>query len=100
MTIKTRKDHTPTTLGEGPFQIGLTYEQLQLLGAFLSITKLGSGTYQNAAYGLMEIIETMVDDNDFSIDALGIVLPKFSIHDENTYDVIQTVDGMYISIDV
>jgi len=100
VTIKTRKDPVPTILGDGPFQIGMTYEQLQLLGAFLSITKLGAGTYQNAAYGLMEIIETMVDDNDFSIDALGIVLPKFSIHDENTYDVIQTVDGMYVSIEV
>lgn len=101
MTIRTRPAPPgPTIVGRGVYKIGLTYEQLQLLGAFLSITKLGFTTYQEAARQLIDILEELTDDSDFAVDSLGVVLPRFQIHDDSTYTVLQTVDATNVSIDV
>ena len=88
--IKSRPPlQSATVAGKGPYTINMTYESLELIGALVSLVKLGHhNKHRRAAYELFEALEELTNDCDFSCDALERVQPVFEIHDADTYDVL------------
>lgn len=58
--------------------LDLTLEELEYIGALLYITRLGKGTYANAAYTLLTRLEDALGE-DFSQVAAGKVDAYFSV---------------------
>lgn len=78
----------------------LTFDELELISAFLYCTRLGSGVspYRDAAYSLMEKIVDMLGDQ-FMADASSNVDMVFDIIDTNG-TVTRSVGHDFIEIDV
>lgn len=96
--IKTRKapEDELNIVGTGEFIMALNTDQLELLGALLGMVKLGQSQYQNAAFEMIDLMEELTGDDEYSSFALGQVMPIVEIHDGESYDVIATYDDDHI----
>jgi hypothetical protein len=94
-TLSSRPDESP---GFGGIT-SLSHEELQLISAFLYVTRLGSGSpYRDAAFALMNRIENHFGD-DFLPDAAADVDMKIDIIDQQGH-VERSIGAHWIEIDV
>lgn len=98
--IRTRLDPKDVIHGSGEYTISVTHDELQLMGSLLSLMNMGYTPYRVAAGKLMTTIEAVTKDDTFCEAALEEVNPIFSIHDEDTYDIISVIGNDCISIAV
>lgn len=98
--IRTRLSPDDVIAGSGRYTISMTYEEAQVIGAFLYLVNMGPGVFQTSAMKLLETLEEVTSDSDFGGTSLRDVGPCFNVHDEETYNVISMVDGAYISVAV
>lgn len=96
--IRTRKDPADdiNIVGTGDFVMALDIAQLELLGALLGMVKLGHSPYQQAALEMLDMLEELTGDDEFTSYALGEVMPVIEIHDGDSFDVIATYDDDHI----
>lgn len=99
MVIKTRADSQDDDihLGTGKFSLRLTEDQLRLIAAFLYITKLGHGGWNQEAYQIVSAIEDVSHD-DFIEESFEYVQPFFSVTDDKD-NIVETYSGNDIIID-
>jgi hypothetical protein len=93
--IKTRKDPADQIVGHGDCIMALTTDQLELIGAMMGMIKLGRSPYQEAAYQIIDMLEELTGDDEYTSYCLGAVQPILEVHGEN-YDVIATYDDDHI----
>lgn len=96
--IKTRKapEDELNIVGSGDFIMALNTDQLELIGALLGMVKLGRSQYQQAAFDIIDMLEGLTGDEDFTSFALGQVMPILEVHDSDSYDIIATYDDDHI----
>lgn len=96
--IKTRKDPADdiNIVGTGEFIMALGTDQLELMGALLGMVKLGKSPYQQAALELLNYLDELTGDQEYSSYALGQVMPILEVHDGETYDIIATYDDDHL----
>jgi len=61
MKIISRPEDMP--VGQGDFLVKMTLEQLQYIGAMLYNTRLGDGTYKDAAFELVGVMDDLFGDS-------------------------------------
>jgi hypothetical protein len=83
-------------VGDGEYVIAMSIEEITLLGALLGMVKLGQRPYQVAAMNLLDALEDITDDQDFSTNALADVQPILEVRDPNTFDIIANYDDTHI----
>jgi hypothetical protein len=93
--IRTRPSED-VIVGDGEFLIAMSQDELTLLGALLGMVKLGQRQYQVAAMNLLDALEDITDNQDFSSDALADVQPILEVRDPNTFDIIANYDDTHI----
>ena len=96
MVIKTRKDSGPQIVGSGDFIMALTTDQLELIGSMMGMIKLGHTPYQQAALDIMNMLEELTGDDEFTSYCLGVVQPVLEVRDGEDYDIIATYDDDHI----
>jgi len=96
MKIISRPDDTP--VGEGPYTIKMTAEELQFIGALTYNTRLGDGIYQEAAFKLTNTLEELFGE-DFIQDASECVDFSMTIED-NRGNVLEQHHHSTITIEV
>ena len=67
-------------MGTGAHQLQLTDEQLELITALVCSCRLGQQTYSNAAYEIIDLIETQFG-SDWMSDATDRVDPRVTVED-------------------
>lgn len=82
--------------GDGEYLIAMTHDEITLIGALLGMVKLGHRPYQVAALNIMDALEEITLDEDFTTTALMDVRPVLEVRDSNTLDVIAMYDDDYI----
>ncbi len=93
--IKTRKGSTEQVYGIGPNKLALTNEQMELIGALMGTIKLGYSKYQEAAMGIIDMLEEITGDDDYTSYCLDAVGPILEVYDDE-YNVIATYDDDHI----
>ena len=96
MVIKTRKEQEIEIVGNGPFIMALTSEQIELIGAMMGMIRLGQTPYQQAALDIMDMLEDLTGDDEFTTYCLGEVMPILEVRDGVDFDVIATYDDDHI----
>jgi hypothetical protein len=81
-----------TPCGKGPHVIAITDAELELIAAFCGMVKLGHRPYQAAAMKLIDTIEELTGDVDFTSYALAEIEPVLEVRDDN-YNLIETYDS-------
>lgn len=94
--IKTRKDSGPQIVGKGDFVMALTTDQLELIGAMMGMIKLGQSSYQEAAFEIIDMLDELTGDDEYTSYCLGAVMPVLEVHDGDDYDIIATYDDNHI----
>lgn len=94
--IRTRESQEIPIAGSGQFVIAMNIEEIMLLGALLGMVKLGHRQYEQAALKLMDALEEITDDPDFTLTALMEVRPTIKVHEPDTFDVIAEYDETYV----
>jgi len=96
--IRTRKDPADEIeiVGTGNFIMALDTDQLELMGALLGMVKLGPAPYQQAALKLLNYLEELSGDSEFSSYALGEVMPVLEVRDSDSFDIIAIYDDDHI----
>lgn len=85
--------------GSGEYVFAVTHEELELISALVGMVNYGIGRpYREAAFRLSNTIDELVDDADFSLTSATKIGPQFEVHDPDTFDVIQVIDGEVVSI--
>jgi len=70
-------------VGHGPYSINVTFEELQLIGAYLFTTRLGQGSvYKRSALNLLNALDEVFDE-DFTENAFTDVGLTISHVDPN-----------------
>jgi hypothetical protein len=83
-------------VGDGEFLIAISQDELTLLGALLGMVRLGQRQYQVAAMNLLDALEDITDDQEFSSAALADVQPILEVRDPATFDIIASYDDTHI----
>jgi hypothetical protein len=83
-------------VGDGEYVIAMSIEEITLIGALLGMVKLGQRPYQVAAMHLLDALEDVTADVDFSSNALADVEPILEVRDPNTFDIIARYDDTHI----
>jgi hypothetical protein len=83
-------------VGDGEFLIAMSRDELTLLGALLGMVRLGQRPYQVAAMNLLDALEDITDNQDFSSDALADVQPLLEVREPVTFDIIGSYDDTHI----
>ena len=86
--IRSRPSIKDFIAGDGEFLIAMSREEITLIGALLGMVKLGHRQYQQAAMSILDALEEVTDDEDFSLTALLDVQPTLEVRDPQTFDVI------------
>ena len=81
-------------MGAGQTLLPLTDEQLELIAALVCSCRLGQHTYSNAAYEIIDMIET-VYGTDWMHDATDRVDPHVTIEDSMGNVVFNSVPGLH-----
>jgi len=98
MKIVSRPEET--VIGNGQFTIKLDLEEIQLMCAYLYITRLGDGTYKQAAYKLMTSLEDTFG-SDFFEEACELVDMQISRVDDDDGDtILEQFDNSSIVLEV
>lgn len=84
--------------GEGAYSIAVDIEELELIAAFLYVTRLGKGTYKAAAYKLMTTVESIFDDGFLELSSDSIDLHVSQIDARDT--IIEQFDNSEIIFEV
>lgn len=82
--------------GDGDFLIAMSIEEVMLIGSLLGMIKLGPRPYQQAALNLMDALEELTGDSDFTLSALTEVQPTVEVHEPVSYNKIAEYDESYI----
>lgn len=82
-------------IGGGSNLLKLTDEQLELIAALVCSCRLGQHTYANAAYEIVDMIET-VYGSDWMHDASDNVDLQVTIEDNNGDVVFATAPGQHL----
>ncbi len=94
--IKTRKDTELNIAGNGEHLVALTADQMELIGAFLGMVRLGSGScYCEAAFDLIEIFEKINDDEEYTSYCLEAVKPILEVRGDD-FEIIATYDDDHL----
>lgn len=97
MKICSRPDET--VAGSGPYTLRMDFNELQLIGALMYVTRLGSGSeYREAAHKIINTIEDMFG-GDFLDDASSDVNMCVSLVDDDD-DTIEQYHNSIIVIEV
>lgn len=97
MKIRTRQKES-FEIGEGIYTLRTSFEQLQLIGSFLELTRLGKGVYKNAAYKLLVALEESFG-SDFTHESLIDVGLEVSHIDAND-TIIETLSPDEVTFEV
>jgi hypothetical protein len=96
--MKIRSRATPETFGEGDYTFNLSFEEVQLIAAFLYVTRLGEGVYKPAALSLLNMFEDAFDE-DFNMEASEDVGLSVSVVNEHG-TIIDTFDDDHFILEV
>ena len=96
--IRTRPDFDDSTpiAGNGQYVLALDQEELELIAAFVGMVKLGQRPYEEAAFRILDAIEELTDDPDFSLDALNEIQPTVEILDGSTCNTVAEYDYSHV----
>lgn len=94
--IRTRPTTEDLIAGDGEFLIAMSQDEITLIGALLGMVRLGQRQYQQAAMNIMDALEDLTDDQDFTTTALVDVQPQLEVRDSNTFDIIARYDDSHI----
>ncbi len=86
--IRTRPTQEDEIAGVGEFKIAMSFEELVLISSFLGMVKLGVRPYQQAAMNLIDAIEELTADQDFTSFALSEIQPVLEVRDPSTFDIV------------
>ncbi len=87
-------------MGAGSNMLQLTDEQLELIAALVCTCRLGQQTYSNAAYEIIDMIETQYG-TDWMHDATDRVDPHVTVEDANSNVLFTSVPGQhYVTLEV
>ena len=78
MKIISRPEDMP--VGQGEYLVRMDLAQLQFIGAMVYNTRLGPGTYKEAAYELVTVMDELFGD-DFIQDAANTVNMSITVED-------------------
>lgn len=79
-------------IGSGSIRLNVTEEQLELIAAYLAFTRLGNGTYKQAAYQLISAISNEYGEIFFD-ECMNNVDMYATIEDSAGDVILQTNDG-------
>jgi hypothetical protein len=86
MKIQSRPEEA--VAGSGEFTLRMSFEELQLIGTLMYITRLGVGSvYKQAAAKLLDTITEIFDDDFFDESAMDVDL-HISITSDEDDDII------------
>lgn len=91
--IRTRPDED--VAGYGDILIAISQEELELIGAMIGMIRLGKTPYQSAAMRLIDTMEQVTLDDDWTSTALGLVAPVLEVRDDD-FDIIARYDEDHI----
>jgi len=94
--IRTRSNSSDTIAGDGDFIIAMSIDELILIASLLGMVKLGQRPYQIAALNLMDSLEELTADKDFTLTALSEVQPTFEVLESTGFTTIAEYDETYI----
>lgn len=98
MSINSRPIQNISPSAKGVFLLSLELEELKYIAAMLALTALGTGTNtSDAAFELINKIEIVSNNQDFIVDALTDVDPRFVI---STTAGVLAFSGAAVTIDV
>lgn len=86
------------TSGTGPYTVNMTFEEVQLIGALMYVTRLGFGLYAEAAARLLNSLDNMFDQ-DFAAESAQDVQMTVSIVDDQD-KIVQSVQSDFIILEV
>jgi hypothetical protein len=86
-------------VGTGSYTLNLTFEQLELIAAYLHVTRLGTASiYSHSAFQLIRVVEELFDDGFTSDAAENVDLCASVLNDDD--DVIEQHHYVSISLEV
>ena len=79
--IRSRPSIVPDSLqvGSGIYTLNMTYEEIELISAFLYITRLGQHGYPAVAGNISKMISDLFNDQDFSMNAYDKIDMGFQV---------------------
>lgn len=98
MTIRTRPIEDEDSVGSGPYCIRLEFEELQLIAAYLGMTRLGKDPYKTVAFDLLQKVEELAGTSQFTSDAFDAIAPMVTV--ETSSGAADTYDGVFCTIEV
>lgn len=94
--IKTRPTPEIQIAGDGEFLIAFSQDELTLLGALLGMVKLGHRRYEQAALNIIDALEEITLDSDFTLTCLEDIQPTLEVRDPVTLDIIAEYDDTHL----
>lgn len=76
--------------------MGMTADQMKLIGAMMGMIKLGKSVYQQAAFDIINMLDELSRDDDFTSFCLGEVMPVLEVHSSDDYGIIAVYDDDHI----
>lgn len=93
--IRTRESLDESdVVGDGQYKLGLTYEELALIGSLICRCKLGTTGWPKAAYDLSEKIDAVTSVPDFCLDASELVNFDLEVLDALTFRTLAVYHAM------
>ena len=79
--IRTRKNtfEEINIEGSGPFIIAMSADELELIGSLLGMVRLGKSPYQLSALNLIDVLEKVTGDREFTSTAISAVMPVLEV---------------------
>lgn len=96
MKISSRppEDGDSIAIGSGSITLHLTDHQMELIAALMGNCRLGQGTYSQAAFEILEMIEDEFG-SDYVADASDLVNLEVTIEDHTGSVVFSTKSGAF-----